>query len=74
MFLPIQREARKLGKRCYVMGDGKAYGTEDLEHLPKNGWAYHGIKSAYEALNDKENAAHYDALYKKSWAHADFEL
>ena len=47
---------------------------EDLERLPKNGWAYHGIKTAYEILNDKENAERYDTLFKESWKHADFEL
>ena len=47
---------------------------EDLEHLPKNGWAYHGIKKAYEALNDKENTKRYETLFKESWKHADFEL
>ncbi|WP_303317996.1 hypothetical protein Q4Q34_18980 [Flavivirga abyssicola] len=47
---------------------------EDLDRLPKNGWAYHGIKTAYEALNDKEKTEHYEALFKESWKHADFEL
>ncbi|GAA3612457.1 hypothetical protein Q4Q39_04320 [Flavivirga amylovorans] len=47
---------------------------EDLEYLPKNGWAYHGIKTAYEALNDKENTVRYDSFFKESWKHADFEL
>ncbi|NMH88674.1 tetratricopeptide repeat protein [Flavivirga algicola] len=47
---------------------------EDLDRLPKNGWAYHGIKVAYETLNDKENAERYTILFKESWKHADFEL
>ncbi len=47
---------------------------EDLERLPKNGWAYHGIKTAYEASNDKENAERYNILFNESWQHADFEL
>jgi tetratricopeptide (TPR) repeat protein len=47
---------------------------EDLERLPKNGWAYHGIKTGYEALNDGDNTKKYDALFKESWQHADFEL
>ncbi|MDO5980981.1 tetratricopeptide repeat protein [Flavivirga spongiicola] len=47
---------------------------EDLDRLPKNGWAYHGIKRAYEALNDKENTELYEALFKESWKYADFEL
>lgn len=47
---------------------------EDLERLPKNGWAYHGIKTAYEHLEDKANADKFEALFKQSWLHADFEL
>ncbi|WP_298238152.1 hypothetical protein [uncultured Algibacter sp.] len=47
---------------------------EDLERLPKNGWAYHGIKTGYEALNDNQNTLKYEALFKESWEHADFEL
>ena len=47
---------------------------EDLKHFPKNGWAYHGIKTAYAALNDEEKTAQYDDLFKKSWKHADVEL
>ena len=47
---------------------------EDLERLPKNGWAYHGIKRAYEALNDEENTKRYETLFKESWKYADFEL
>ncbi len=47
---------------------------EDLEHLPKNGWAYHGLRTAYEALDDQEKINHYDELFRNSWKHADFEL
>ncbi|MEW4925559.1 hypothetical protein [Algibacter sp. 2305UL17-15] len=47
---------------------------EDLEKLPKNGWAYHGIKTAYENLNDEVNAQKYGELFNTSWQHADFEL
>ena len=47
---------------------------EDLAKLPRNGWAYHGLKTAYEALGDTENASVFKAMYESSWAHADFEL
>lgn len=47
---------------------------EDLKYYPKNGWAYHGIKKAYEILGDIENATYYDLLFKDSWKHSDFEL
>ncbi|AUP77710.1 hypothetical protein [Flavivirga eckloniae] len=47
---------------------------KDLEYLPKNGWAYHGLKMAYDGLDDKENTEIYNELFKASWKHADFEL
>lgn len=47
---------------------------EDLKRLPKNGWAYHGIKTAYEHLNDEENVKKYEAFFNDSWAHADYEI
>ncbi|WP_136481353.1 hypothetical protein [Cognatitamlana onchidii] len=47
---------------------------EDLAHFPKNGWAYHGLKKAYTALNDVENIAQVNGLLSESWAHADFEI
>lgn len=48
--------------------------NEDLKRLPKNGWAYHGLKLAYEHLEDSENVAKIDVLIKESWATADVEL
>lgn len=47
---------------------------EDLKRLPKNGWAYHGLKTAYENLGDKKNATKYQELFNNSWQHADFKL
>ncbi len=47
---------------------------EDLKELPKNGWAHHGLKLAYQNLNDPENVARVDELLKDSWAHADLEI
>ncbi|WP_222597460.1 tetratricopeptide repeat protein [Hyunsoonleella aquatilis] len=47
---------------------------EDLKRLPKNGWAYHGIKMAYENLKDETNTAKYQKLFDESWQHADFKL
>ncbi len=64
--------------RIYILNGQKKLAIElyleDLERLPKNGWAYHGIKTAYEALNDQENAERYEALFNESWKYADFEL
>ena len=47
---------------------------EDLDRLPKNGWAYFGMMKAYEALGDDGNAARLKALFNESWKHADVEL
>ena len=47
---------------------------EDLKRLPKNGWAHHGLKFAYQGLNDAENVSQTEALIQKSWADADFEI
>ena len=46
----------------------------DLEKLPKNGWAQHGMRLAYENLNDDENVRKTDELIKKSWKGADIEI
>ena len=45
---------------------------QDLKYLPKNGWAHHGLKVAYQGLNDPGNVNRMDALIKKSWSDADF--
>jgi tetratricopeptide (TPR) repeat protein len=47
---------------------------EDLDRLPKNGWAYKGMLDAYEALNDSENTTLIKTLFEESWQHADFKL
>lgn len=47
---------------------------EDLKRLPKNGWAHHGLKLAYNKLNDSENASKMELLIEKSWVDADFEI
>lgn len=48
--------------------------NEDLKRLPKNGWAYHGLKLAYEKLDDVENIAKMERLIKEIWTTADIEL
>lgn len=48
--------------------------NEDLKKLPKNGWAYQGLISAYHALNNEEKASENEALFDISWQHADFEI
>ncbi|UOK41538.1 MULTISPECIES: tetratricopeptide repeat protein [Flavobacterium] len=47
---------------------------EDLKRLPKNGWAYHGLKLAYEKLNNQTKVKEMEQLIAKSWATADIKL
>ncbi len=48
--------------------------NEDLKKLPKNGWAQHGLKLAYEKLGDLDNVTRMENAIKTSWATADVEL
>ena len=47
---------------------------DDLKRLPKNGWAHHGLKQAYEKLGNTEKAKHYEDLIKMSWIDADYTI
>lgn len=47
---------------------------EDLKRLPKNGWAHHGLKLAYEKLHNKAKATEMEQLISKSWATADIKI
>lgn len=47
---------------------------DDLERLPKNGWALHGMKIAYEKMGDTEKVAKVTGRLEKAWATADTEL
>ncbi|WP_460219142.1 tetratricopeptide repeat protein [Psychroserpens sp. MEBiC05023] len=47
---------------------------EDLKRLPKNGWAQHGLRLAYEKLGDAENVSKMNAAIEESWSTADVEL
>ncbi|MCY2686035.1 tetratricopeptide repeat protein [Salinimicrobium sp. TH3] len=44
---------------------------KDLEILPKNGWAQHGLKLAYEKMNDREKVLEMETALKDSWTTAD---
>lgn len=47
---------------------------EDLNKLPKNGWAHHGMKLAYSKLKDIDKLKKIDQTLANSWATADIEL
>lgn len=44
---------------------------EDLKILPKNGWAQHGLKLAYQKLENPGKVKQIEGLLKDSWATAD---
>jgi tetratricopeptide (TPR) repeat protein len=47
---------------------------EDLDRLPKNGWAHHGMKLAYSKLNEIDKLNEMDQQLANTWATADIEL
>lgn len=47
---------------------------EDLRRFPNNGWSHHGLKLAYEKLNNKAKVAAMERLITKSWATADVKI
>ncbi|TRX38703.1 hypothetical protein FNW52_01265 [Flavobacterium sp. ZT3R18] len=47
---------------------------EDLKRFPKNGWAYHGLKLAYEKRNNKAKVQEIEQLISRSWATADVKI
>lgn len=47
---------------------------KDLENFPRNGWALHGLKKAYQANKEQDKAREVDDQLKEAWAHADIKL
>ena len=47
---------------------------EDLQRLPKNGWALHGLKLAYTKLDNQNKTSEIDEKLKTIWATADTKL
>ncbi|QBZ98820.1 tetratricopeptide repeat protein [Flavobacterium sangjuense] len=47
---------------------------EDLKRFRNNGWAQHGLKLAYQKLNNPAKVKEMDALLAKSWATADVKI
>jgi tetratricopeptide (TPR) repeat protein len=46
----------------------------DLKRLPKNGWAHHGLKLAYQKIGNKVKVKEMEKLIVKSWATADVKI
>ncbi len=47
---------------------------DDLNILPKNGWALHGMKKAFSNLNEDKSENRIGTLLETIWAHADTQL
>ncbi|MDN3669178.1 hypothetical protein QWY93_07550 [Echinicola jeungdonensis] len=47
---------------------------EDLENLPKNGWALHGLKWAYKKSDQSEKLAEVENQLATVWSTADIQL
>jgi len=47
---------------------------EDLKTLPRNGWALHGMKMAYNNLGNDSKAAEIDELLAEVWSTADTQI
>jgi tetratricopeptide (TPR) repeat protein len=47
---------------------------EDLKNYPKNGWAQHGLKLAWQKMGDTAKVRQLENELKKSWATADVKI
>lgn len=47
---------------------------EDLERLPKNGWALKGLELAYKGINETEKESETRRAFSKSWEYADISI
>jgi len=54
--------------------DAIATYQQDLNQFKNNGWAQHGLKLAYQKLNDIKKVKEIEALLAKSWATADVRI
>jgi len=73
-FFSIRHHLGAMQVKAELFNEAVATYAEDLKRLPKNGWAYHGLKLAYQGLNDAENVSKMEQLIATSWATADFEI
>lgn len=73
-FFSIRHHLGAVQIKAGLYNDAIVTYNEDLKRLPKNGWAHHGLKLAYQNLNDSENEMRMERLIEKSWVDADFKL
>jgi len=73
-FFSVRHHLGTIQNKAGKYTDAIATYNDDLKRLPKNGWAHHGLKLAYQGLNDEKNVIKMNTLIKESWMDADFEI
>ena len=73
-FFSVRHHLGAIQNKAGKFNDAITTYNDDLKRLPKNGWAYHGLKLAYQGLDDAESTERINTLYKESWKDANFEI
>ncbi|WP_058104277.1 hypothetical protein [Maribacter dokdonensis] len=73
-FFSIRHHLGAIQIEAGLYNDAVSTYKEDLLRLPKNGWALHGLKLAYENLNNQDKVKEVELLRKQSWENADIVL
>ncbi|WP_347925668.1 hypothetical protein [Pontimicrobium sp. SW4] len=73
-FFSVRHHLGAIQNKAGEFNDAITTYNDDLKRLPKNGWAHHGLKLAYQGLNDSENVTKMESLINESWMDADFEI
>jgi len=73
-FFSVRHHLGAIQIEAGLYNDAVSTYKEDLLRLPKNGWALHGLKLAYENLNNQDKVKEVELLRKQSWENADIVL
>ena len=73
-FFSVRHHLGAIQIEAGLYNDAVSTYKEDLLRLPKNGWALHGLKLAYENLNKQDKVKEVELLRKQSWENADIVL
>ena len=73
-FFSVRHHLGAIQIEAGLYNDAVSTYKEDLLRLPKNGWALHGLKLAYENLNKQDKVKEVELVRKQSWENADIVL
>lgn len=73
-FFSVRHHLGAIQIEAGLYNDAVSTYKEDLLRLPKNGWSLHGLKLAYENLNNQDKVKEIELLRKQSWENADIVL